>query len=610
MASNVTRLQAIMDIELYPNYFLVRFMRLQDFAKISFTMTNEVPLDIPYVRGVLNKYEIITFNGNKYDVPILRLAMAGEPLSVLKQVSDRIIHFNLTPYQIEREYRLPDFYINHIDLIEVAPSQASLKTYGGRLHSKKLQDLPYDPEFTISEEEKAEVETYCGNDLFLTNDLLEELTPQIELRRALSVQYHTDLRSKSDAQIAEEVIKSEIKRKSGLRPVKREVDPGEFSYDTPEFIKFKTKKLKDVLEVVEKSSFIVTHTGRIEMPKILQDLKIKIGGSVYRLGIGGLHSSEESVRHLTDDKFSVFDWDVTSYYPAIILLCRLYPEAIGEVFLEIFQSIVDRRVEAKKAKEKVTDKTLKIVINGAFGKLGSPFSAMFAPKLMIQVTVTGQLSLLMLIEQMESMGLPVVSANTDGIVIKCPKGREAVMMKVIKEWEKQTGFNMEKTEYSGIYSRDVNNYLAIKTDGKIKTKGVFSSKILDPDTQILKKNPQNEICSIAVAYFLRDGVPVEETIRGCKDIRRFLTVRKVNGGALKGGEYLGKTVRWYYGKGARGPIVYKNGNMVARSEGSVPLMELPAEFPTDVNYDWYIREAEELLSSAGNPVRGQMPLFQ
>ncbi|XSC42720.1 hypothetical protein ACF1BQ_031270 [Bradyrhizobium sp. RDT10] len=106
--------------------------------------------------------------------------------------------------------------------------------------------------------------------------------------------------------------------------------------------------------------------------------------------------------------------------------------------------------------------SLKIVNNGAFGKLDSKWSVLFAPDLMIQVTIGGQLSLLMLIEMVERAGFRVVSANTDGIVILCPTDKEDALAAVIAKWERLTGFETEETEYSALYSRDVNNYIAVK----------------------------------------------------------------------------------------------------------------------------------------------------
>jgi DNA polymerase elongation subunit (family B) len=270
---------------------------------------------------------------------------------------------------------------------------------------------------------------------------------------------------------------------------------------------------------------------------------------------------------------------------------------MGPEFLTVYKSIVNRRLAAKHKGDKVTADALKITINGSFGKLGSKWSKLYAPHLLIQTTITGQLALLMLIDDLETYefgGIEVVSANTDGIVIKCRRSRVDQMLSIVAHWEKRTGFATEETRYRALYSRDVNNYVALKADGGAKFKGVYAPAGL-------QKNPVNEVCNDAVLKWLRHGTSVADTIRACRDIRRFLTIRQVKGGAVdSAGNYLGRAARWYYARGAEGAIRYKiNGYTVARSEGTKPCMDLPAEFPDDVDYDWYIREAGEILASVG-----------
>ena len=286
---------------------------------------------------------------------------------------------------------------------------------------------------------------------------------------------------------------------------------------------------------------------------------------------------------------------MASYYPAIILNCGLKPQHMGDHFTQVYRGIVQRRLAAKHSGDKVTADSLKITINGSFGKFGSPYSALYSPVLLIQTTVTGQLALLMLIEALESEGIEVVSANTDGIVMRCPRSHLRLLDYIVWEWEHATGFETEATEYQALYSRDVNNYIAVKPDNSFKLKGVFAPAAL-------QKNPANEICTGAVVKYLIDGTPVEDSILACRDITKFVTIRTVKGGAVKGGQYLGKAVRWYYARGETGTINYKiNGYTVARSEGARPLMDLPEQFPGDVDFDWYIREAHNLLADIGAP---------
>jgi len=291
------------------------------------------------------------------------------------------------------------------------------------------------------------------------------------------------------------------------------------------------------------------------------------------------------------------------------LLNGFFPKHIGKPFLRIYKMIVRTRLKAKKeaadinnskekrARAKVTAKGLKITVNGAYGKYSSKWSFLFAPEQLMHVTLTGQLSLLMLVERLYLKGIDVVSGNTDGIVLKMLPKQEALAESIIEDWEFDTGYTMEATEYLGLYSRDVNNYIAISKD-KIKAIGCYA----DPHTvkNKLSINPTNEICPIAVKAYLKDNVPVEKTINECDDITKFTSIRTVNGQAIKDGQIIGKVIRWYYGADELDCVRYStNGNKVPRTEGAVPLMELPDKLPNDIDYQWYIDEANAMLKQIG-----------
>lgn len=584
--------QALMDIECFPDYFLIKFKRFPDGETICF----EHPINEAVLRQILKKYEIITFNGDYYDVPMLRLALTGASLIELKQASDAIIKERLTGYQFGKHYPQAALVLDHIDLKEVAPGEGSLKLYMGRLNARKLQDLPFD-ENTL-DVDPVIVRDYCGNDLDGTELMFLNLQGQIALRRTMSAQYRQDLRSKSDAQIAETVLRAECGRRLGHRPVPPDIEPAAFRYQIPAFIE-KNPGTEAVLNILESSLFSINFKGQVEMPKALLQ-PVTVAGKTYQVGIGGLHSQEECVHYVTDENNLVIDWDVASYYPSLILNCGLKPAALGDAFVEVYRTIYEERLAAKAAKDKVKAETLKITLNGSFGKLGSPYSVLYTPNLMIQVTVTGQLSLLMLIHELEAAGVPVVKANTDGIVVNCPRKLEQGMLNVICAWEQRTGLKMERNNYLGVYSRDVNNYFAVKADGSVKTKGCFSVTGWRPAFEDFKKNPQNEICSIALIELIRTGTPFLETLQKCQDAGRFITVRTVKGGAVKNGMDIGKVIRWYYAKGEKGTINYKtNNNQVPRTQGAKPLMELPYTLPEDIDYDWYLKECEDLLHQIG-----------
>ena len=588
-------MKIILDTECYLNYFLLTVMDEQGKKLINFEKFNDSDFPSERVRAVMNKRTTVGFNSNSYDLPMIAAACAGGSNAELKALSDELIVSGKPSWLVcrEQDVDVPSVW-DHIDLIEVAPGQASLKIYAGRIDAPKMQDLPLAPSKVITEQDRRNLLSYCRNDVDNTLLLMRSLQKQLDLREKMSSQYKIDLRSKSDAQIAESVIKLELTKKTKKRYYRPEIKTGTvFKYTLPDFIRFETPQLKAVLELVLSSDFVVGANGQIEMPDCLSGLSIDFFGGSYRMGIGGLHSSEKCTAHEASDGIVIEEVDAASYYPNIILGQNLYPKHLGLPFLDVYGEIVKTRLEAKAAGDKVTADTLKITINGSFGKLGSKWSLLYAPDLMIQTTISGQLALLMLIESFELAGICVVSANTDGIVLKYERSRMNDVRSIEMGWELDTGFTLEETEYKAIYSRDVNNYIAIKPNGQHKGKGAYADAGL-------MKNPANRICVAAVVSFLKDGVTVDATIKACRDVAQFATIRQVKGGAQKDGEYLGKAVRWYYSRKTETPIIYaSNGNKVARSDGAMPLMDLPSDFPTDIDYDWYTTEAERILKEVG-----------
>jgi len=654
---------AFFDTECYPNYWLLK-IRPKGGQCITFRLfagQSFAPDVIERIKLLFRAYKVISFFGNGYDVPMINTALCGFSAELLKQQNDRLIVQRIKPWELGLPRWEP---ADHIDIMEVAPGAGSQKQYAGRIHCKRMQDLPYTPDTVLTGAEMLQVDDYCeNNDLVNLEALFDELQPQIRQREALGKRYGIDLRSKSDAQVAEAVLRLRCEQAVGCKLYKHDINWNlQFQFDVPPFIAYEAPQLRRLLDIVRASTFTLGPSGAVQMPEMLEGLEINLGQSTYKVGIGGLHSHEKRIVHKSDAYWVIKDIDVASYYPNLMLNSGAWPPALGEAFLKEFALIKDERLACKalvkrlrKAGDtvsieyldaKVGDEGGKIMINGTFGKTGSPYSILFAPKMLIQTTLTGQLSLLMLVEWHEAYGIPVISANTDGLVIKCPRHLQDVSSALVAEWERRTGLEMETVEYSAVYWRDVNSYFAIKVDGEVKRKGEYSKAGL-----VEKKNPDVEICSDAVADFLARGVPVAQTIRGCTDIRKFVTIQKVDGGAVKmwgegprkgtlvremlstlqasgwvkegrkwrrgehllppgeayamcfapqRPEYMGKVVRWYYGTNSPGPIVYaRSGNNVGMSQGAQPCMNLPDRLPDDIDYDWYLAKADAILHDIG-----------
>lgn len=679
----MSRPYAWLDIECFSNWFLVGITDAEG-NHWDYQQIDGYPLDVAALEVLLRHFTIVTFNGNWYDLQMLCAAVTGRfSCADLKTINDAIIVQKMPPWTVEKHFgfRKPD-YIDHIDIMEVAPGvRLGLKQYAGRVHAPEMIETPVDFAQPMPMDHVPGEITYCRNDRNVTKQISDGVADRLALRIALTEKYGVDVRSKSDAQIAEAVIKAEVFRtinESEARYVDEWVEGDaafphkqmdyirdgwgnlkitiphynhgyKFKARIPDYIEFVTPQMQDFLRLVRSVDFMVSDkeeavilgldgaedfkTG-VQIPPELKGRNIPIGNSVYRVGIGGLHSQESSVQHIVvPGVCSLYTADVDSYYPSLILNAGMSPKQLGRTFLEIYRGMLDQRLAAKSklkvltksdaeyAETKTMEGGFKIVLNGTFGKLFSRYSIFYAPEFGIAVTIGGQLSLLMLIERLEVSGIEVISANTDGIEMKVPFGKQWLADSIIEWWKARTGLGMSGGNYWALYARDVNNYIRIELDGSTKRKGVFRESGL-----LENKHPDCDICADAVVAFLTRGVPPASTILACTDIRKFVRIRGVTGGGIyvpqharvltatnedgkevrvgvEGGQYLGKAVRWFYSRTPGSIVDGTRFNQVAGSENAMPCMTLPPTLPSDIDYQWYVDTAEEMLETLGYGLR-------
>jgi len=343
------------DCESYPNFFQAAFKNRDTGQVVSIearghdaSLTDEQRLKL---KSILIKKTTFGFNNRNYDVPMMLYALKGKTCKQLNQLSDYIIENNSQGWMTMQKFSLSQLRgMKYFDIQEPCPGvMVSLKLYGGRIHSTTLQDLPIEPGTSLSESEMDRIALYCINDLDTTIDLYNEIEDRINLRVDMSERYGLDLMSKSDAQIAEAVIKSELQRfEPGKRLHKPIVPEGTtYKYKVPEFISFESEQLNNALEIIRTHAFELDKKGSIKLPNELKRMKIKLGRSVYQLGIGGIHSTEKSQVVIPDEDEVLADRDVAAYYPNIILNLGLFPKHLGVLFLKVYVKIVNERLAAK-----------------------------------------------------------------------------------------------------------------------------------------------------------------------------------------------------------------------------------------------------------------------
>jgi len=340
----------IIDTEIYSNYFLFAAKCIATGKVVHLEMYEGKELDRVKLHNIMLKNTTISFNGNKFDMPIIVAALKGWDNIKIKALCDSIIGSNSPAYRTYKENNLiTPRNFDHIDLIEVAPGQASLKIYGGRLNSKRLQDLPIDPSALVTSEQHSNLRNYCENDLATTEELYSELLPQLTLRVSMSDQYGLDLRSKSDAQIAEAVISNELEKITGNKPTRPTMlEDAKFFYQNPEIVSFQSPQLKNILKRVLREPFELGINGSLILPEWLKKEDIRINGRKYQMGIGGLHSCEKSQYIAEKEGWFISELDALGYYPSIILQQQLAPKSMGRPFLKIYKDIVTKRNFAKK----------------------------------------------------------------------------------------------------------------------------------------------------------------------------------------------------------------------------------------------------------------------
>lgn len=443
----------------------------------------------------------------------------------LKQTSINIKWYNLKEYTMPPIGDLDRHYYH-----ERLPEAKGMTDRELNIHYRNVFER------FIPKEYLNEMADYNDNDVYIVAELIRMNQEEVLLRYRISEEYKVDVYSSSRSTIADKVIVKLYSKFTGLHPkafidtktIRRKILVSEILSDK---IAFSTPELNDIL------SDIRSLTLRGEKGEF--DREFTFMGTSYTIATGGLHSNEIPAVYFENSDSIIVDRDVASYYPNMIRSLKVCQKhLIPKAWFRIADTIVDERLEHKHlAKDKSLDvmerdkhataaACLKIVANaGIFGKMGSEKSFLCDKKAMYQVTINGQLFLLMLIEKLELAGIHVISANTDGIVTIVPRELEQTADDICHWWEKHLGLELEFTYYTKYVTEGVNSYLTVKRGGSSKFKGRMNPKMFLED---LSKGYNSPIVAKCVTEYFINGTPVMETLRNAKSILDFCRTQNVN----------------------------------------------------------------------------------
>lgn len=240
--------------------------------------------------------------------------------------------------------------------------------------------------------------------------------------------------------------------------------------------------------------------------RVADCLNVVVNGFRFDFGVGGIHGSLINARVQEDTDNQVIDADVSSMYPNIAISNKIYPEHLTAKFCDIYKDMYEQRKSYPKGSAE--NAMLKLALNGTYGDSNNKYSPFYDPQFTMSITLNGQLSLCLLADKlMKIAGLQIVQVNTDGITVKLPRDQKALYDRICSDWQKQVKLDLEFADYSTMLIRDVNNYIAVYTNGKVKRKGAYQYEDLG-----FHQNQGGLVIPMAAEFELLGKGTVEEFI--------------------------------------------------------------------------------------------------
>jgi hypothetical protein len=386
------------------------------------------------------------------------------------------------------------------------------------MRSESIEDLPYPPGTVLTPEQMDNTLAYNLHDVTETLAFYRYTLPAIRFREELSQRYGRNFVNFNDTKIGKEYLVMELEKaapgccydtSSGRREprqtIRHSIHLADIILPIVQFKQPEFQRIRDWL-----AAQTITETKGV-----FDDLTATVDGFSFSFGLGGIHGSIDSAIVTASDTHAIVDLDVTSFYPSEIIVNGFRPEHLGDVFGNQYINLKAERMLHKKGTS--TNKVLKDALNGAFGDTNNIYSPFYDPQCTMAITINGQLQLCMLAERLMMIdGLRMIQANTDGVTVYCPRVELPALKAACDEWQQLTGMELEEANYSRMFIRDVNNYLAETTTGKIKRKGAYchETPLQNPDTQELPwhKDHGERVVAKAAEAALLDGEDIAQYV--------------------------------------------------------------------------------------------------
>jgi len=425
--------------------------------------------------NVDNTERHISFNGIAFDAQIshyvldnymLWTAMSGSQIAgIIYSYAQKCIEKSdakdFSDYPVFK-MSIPQIDIYKLHHWDNPAKRSSLKWIQYSMDWDNILEMPIHHSTNIvSKEEIDTIVEYCINDVKSTKEIFNNSKSEILLRKELSQKYDIDLFSSSEPKISKEIFAYYMSQKMNM--TKKEIKALR-TYRGKIFLKdiilpyinFKSTEFNKLLDKFTSLELDANNLkGSFKYSMTYKGVKTDFG-------LGGVHGARNAGVYKSDEDYVIISSDVTSFYPNLAIKNKWAPRHFPkEIFCDQYEWFFDER--KKIPKKDPMNYVYKIVLNSTFGLSNDKNSFFYDPQFCMQITVNGQLSLMMLYEMiMENIPNAVaIMQNTDGIETRIPRKYFDKYMEICKEWENITQLSLEHDQYQKLVLADVNNYIGL-----------------------------------------------------------------------------------------------------------------------------------------------------
>lgn len=449
----------------------------------------------------------VGYNSHSYDSNVMRAYLQGKnPFHVSKTIiesDDRALVYKMFDTKKTPLFGM-DLYQDNRGF--------SLKEHSAFMGINiKETEVDFDLDRELTEEEQVLNELYCKNDVLATEKRFEQNIGMLVAKAAIALYFGLDKMalSMTNANLTAELLGAEKTPDRG-----DELD----KYELPEGFEIESETIREAFMTDE---FEANDKGHASI-----SLDVPRRDVTEVLGVGGIHGAKESFIHVGNFHAR----DVGSLYPNTMVLFDYLSRNIPEDKRHIYQMLLDERMEAKYSKKEFTEIKgvqipTKLLINGyklplntKYGAMGAEFNKLYDPRMRLLVCITGQMAMWDLLEKIENHAT-IIQSNTDAhYYIPFSEEDEKAIDDIANDWMKRTGYTLDDDPFKAIFQKDVNNYLAVTSDGKVKFKGAIG---LTNGLKVSKAIVSNAFINYVVA-----GKDYKEFIYECDELRQFQMITK------------------------------------------------------------------------------------